>query len=182
MILAMLLGVAQAATPRPLLDCGQIERAAMTSREEGVPEPKHATDVQLMASHSLCHGWEIIDMWRSGYAASGVWRARRKVMDPLGRLTVTTTDAAACPALIGVLKNLNDVPTALSVIPATAPAHSLWPPIVWTDGTGYTLKLLSSDQPDGSSASITMSSNDGALAHWAEASIKQLEPCWRPAA
>ena len=182
MILAMLLGAAQAAAPQPLLDCTQISQAAMTSREEGVPEPRRATDVQLMAGHSLCQGWEIIDVWWSGHAAPGVWRARRKVMDPLGRLTVTMTDSATCPALISVLKNLNDVPTALSVIPATAPAHPLWPPIVSTDGTGYTLKLLSSDQPDGSSASITMSSNDGALAHWAEASMKQLEPCWRPAA
>lgn len=182
MILAMLLGAAQAAAPQPLLDCGQIERAAMTSREEGVPEPRHATDVQLMAGHSLCRGWEIIDMWRSRNPALGGWRARRKVMDPLGRLTVTVTDSAACPALISVLKNLNDVPIALSVIPATTPAHPLWPPIVSTDGTWYTLKLLSSDQPDRSSASITVSSNDGALAHWAEASMKQLEPCWRPAA
>ena len=59
MILAMLLGAAQATAPRPMLDCTQISQAAMTSREEGVPEPKHATDVQLMASHSLCQGWEI---------------------------------------------------------------------------------------------------------------------------
>ena len=182
MILAMLLSAAQAAAPQPLLDCTQISQAAMTSREEGVPEARRATDVQLMASHSLCQGWEIIDMWRSRNPAPGGWRARRKVMDPLGGLTVTTTDAAACPALIGVLKNLNDVPTALSVIPATAPAHPLPPSIVWTDGTRYTLTLLSSDQPDRSSASITVSSNDGALAHWAEASMKQLEPCWRPAA
>lgn len=181
MILAMLLGAAQAAAPQPLLDCGQIERAAMTSREEGVPEPKHATDVQLMASHSLCHGWEIIDMWRSGYAASGVWRARRKVMDPLGRLTVTTTDAAACPVLMAVLTNLNDVPISLSVIPRRNKADRFPPPIT-LDGTWFTLRLLSSDQPDRSRASITVSSNDGALAHWAEASMKQLEPCWRPAA
>ncbi len=181
MILAMLLGAAQAAAPQPLLDCTQISQAAMTSREEGVPEPRRATDVQLMAGHSLCQGWEIIDVWWSGHAAPGVWRARRKVMDPLGRLTVTMTDSAACPVLMAVLTNLNYVPISLSVIPRRNKADRFPPPIT-LDGTWFTLHLLSSDQPDGSRASITMSSNDGALAHWAEASMKQLEPCWRPAA
>lgn len=97
MIVAMLLGAAQASAPVPqrLLDCTQINQAVMTSRAEPVPEPKRATDVQLVAHHSLCYGWEIIDMWRSGYGPSAVWRARRKVMNPLGRLTVMTT-AADC--------------------------------------------------------------------------------------
>jgi hypothetical protein len=183
MIVAMLLGAAQATAPVPqrLLDCTQIDRAVMTSREEPVPEPKRATDVQLVAYHSLCYGWEIIDMWRSGYGPSAVWRARRKVMDPLGRLTVTTTDAAACPALTAVLSNLSDVPVSLSVVPRRS-KDDRFPPPVTLDGTRFALHLLSSEQPDRFSATITMSTNDGAVADWAAASMKQLEPCWRPAA
>mgnify|MGYP007060318318 CR=1 FL=1 len=183
MIVAMLLGAAQASTPAAgqLLDCTQIDQAFVSSQEERVPEPQHATDVQLLASHSLCHGWEIIDMWRSGYAASGIWRARRKVMDQLGRLTVTTTDAVACPALTAVLSKLNGVPLSLSVIPRRNKAGRFPPPMT-TDGTRFTLQISSSEQPDRYLASVTVSVNHGALANWAEAGMKQLEPCWRPAA
>ncbi|WP_294285393.1 hypothetical protein [uncultured Sphingomonas sp.] len=181
MILAMLLGAAQAAAPQRLLDCTQIDRVVGTSREEGVPEPRAINDVQLVAHHSLCGGWEIIDMWRSGYGASAVWRARRKVMNPLGRLTVTTTDAVACPAMMSVLAELADVPVTLSVLPPPAkfdPRLPPPPPLVAVDGTTFTLRLLSNAQ----GARVSVSSSVGALADWAEASMKQLEPCWRPAA
>ncbi|WP_243402964.1 MULTISPECIES: hypothetical protein [Bacteria] len=181
MILAMLLGAAQAAAPQRLLDCTQIGQAAMTSREEGLPEPGRATDVQLLATHSLCGGWAIIDMWRSGYGPSATWRARRKVMDRFGRLTVSTTEAVDCPVLMAVLTNLNDVPISPSVIPRRNKADRFPPPIT-LDGTWFTLHIPSSEQSDRSRANVTISGNDGPVAHWAEASMKQLEPCWRPAA
>lgn len=179
MIVAMLLGAAQASAPVPqrLLDCTQINQAVMTSREEPVPEPNRATDVQLVAHQSLCNGWEIIDMWRIGYGPSAVWRARRKVMNPFGRLTVMTTDAAACPAMMSVLAKLDDLSVKLSVLPRPWKPGTMPPPMA-VDGTEFTIRLLRTNQD----AYVTVSSNVGAVADWAEASMKQLEPCWRSAA
>lgn len=178
MIVAMMLGAAQASAPVPqrLLDCTQIHQAVMTSREEDVPKPKRASDVQLVAEESLCNGWTIIDMWRTGFdGPSVVWRARRKVMDLLGRLTVTTTDAAACPTLISVLAKLDDLSVKLSVLPRPWKPGTMPPPIV-VDGTEFMIRLLRTNQ----GAYVTVSSSAGPVADWAEASMKQLEPCWRP--
>lgn len=177
-LLLMLIAATTPLSPETPLDCAQVDRAVTLSQQERVPAPRTATDVQLVAHHSLCGGWDIIDVWRSWNATPRLWYARRKTMNSRGHLTVTLLDAESCPAIVPVLTALNEITLRVSVI--TPPSVTPKPPPITTDGTNYTLRVLSAGQSDYHRASITVSSNDGAIANWADTGLRQLESCWRP--
>lgn len=183
-MLSLLAGVAltPAIPDEVRLNCGQVERAIVASTAEPVPEPGRATDVQLSIGHSLCGGWEIVDFWRSGPQTSTLWRARRKIMAPDGRVTVTLTDSRQCPVMLDVLGDLDALPVSLSTIRRRSTNGALpTPPVAVTDGSYATVRVLSAVQPDRSNAYVTVASNSGALADWVDSSKSRLAACWRPA-
>lgn len=167
------------ASPVQLLDCDQIDRAIQISRTEPVPEPRTATDVQLLAHHSLCGGWEIVDLWQSLRERPRAWHARRKTMKPSGQLIIAALDEATCPALIPVLMALDRITVSVSIIAPPAPSNAAPAPVPMADGTQYSLRVLSAGQRDQSRATVTVASSNGPVANWAEAELSKLDPCWR---
>ncbi|NIJ28610.1 hypothetical protein FHT00_000538 [Sphingomonas insulae] len=180
-LLLTLIAATTPLSPETPLDCAQVDRAVTLSQQERVPAPRTATDVQLVAHHSLCGGWDIIDVWRSWNATPRLWYARRKTMNSRGHLTVTLLDEESCPAIVPVLTALNEITLRVSVItPPWRPGVTPPPPPPMADGTQYTLRVLIAGQSDYSRASITVSVDDGAIANWADTGLRQLASCWRP--
>jgi hypothetical protein len=183
MLILLSLAAAVAAPPQ-LLGCQEIDQAIETSRKEPVPVPRTATDIQITSHHSLCGGWEIIDLWKSWSGRQVVWSARRKIMDRQGHLKEDLLNSEYCPALISALENLDNLKVGLSVIPSKlqAGASLMPPPLPPTDGTTFTIRILSARQTDQSTSMVTISSSVGAVATWVISGLDPLKGCWRPRA
>ena len=183
MLILLRLAAAIAAPPQ-LLGCQEIDQAIETSRKEPVPVPRTATDIQILSHHSLCGGWEIIDLWKSWSGRQLVWRARRKSMDRRGHLAESSLKSSDCPALIPALEQLDTLKVGLSVIspPVQTSAPPVPPPPPPTDGTTFTIRVLSARQIDRSTSTVTVSSSVGAVAAWVVGGLDPLKGCWRPRA
>ena len=183
MLILMSLAAAIAAPPQ-LLGCQEIDQAIETSRKEPVPVPRTATDLQITSQHSLCGGWEIVDLWKSWSDRHLVWSARRKTMDRQGHLKEDLLNSDDCPALISVLERLDNLKVRLSVVPPKlqAGASLMWPPPRSTDGTAFTIRVLSAGQADGTTSMVTVSSSEGTVAAWVISGLGSLKGCWRPRA
>jgi len=183
MLILMSLTAAIAAPPQ-LLGCEEIDQAIETSIKEPVPVPSTATDIQITSHHSLCGGWEIVDLWRSWSDRKVVWSARRKIMDRQGHLKEDLLNSDNCLALISVLEGLDKFKVGLSVIPPKLQASaSLMPPLPPSpDGTTFTIRVSSARQTDGSTSRVTVSGSEGTVAAWVVSVLDPLKGCWRPRA
>ena len=181
MLLLLSLAAAMAAPPQRF-GCQEIDQAIGISRQEPVPVPRTATDIQITSHHSLCGGWEIIDFWKSRSGRRVLWSARRKIMDRQGHLKEDLLNSDDCPALIPALERLDNLNVGLSVMSPKSQDGAVPPPPPPTDGTTFTIRVLSARQIDQSTSTVTVSSSVGDVAAWVISGTDALKGCWRPRA
>jgi len=151
-----------------------------------------ASVATLTAIPSFCSGWTVIRIerhWPADRGARSWWTIRYSIGTARGTPEIRWADSRSCPAMRGVLIALGQLPLATGVgeVPddTTPPLPSSRrplppppPPPPSPDGTDYTLQGHF-QQPDRSSADVTLRTTYGPLANWAENVAPALQACWR---
>lgn len=137
----------------------------------------------VRASQPFCTGWDVVTIYRlvdgggPDEAPSQHWALRHDEERSGGGVTITWADSRSCPTIAPALEGLSRLSLSMR-LDGLRPGDGLSFPIPVTDGTWFVIDAYMARQSDNRVVSISVSSNDGAIADWGRDLLDHMTPCW----